>query len=225
MLAMVNTRKSAASHASQLSVISQSIPHPGSFRDILVDEDEIPLLTERPCKTQFADTSEGGVISSNPKSHPVASRHLSEFKQGAGHILKAAALQFCKMSLKLVKYKVATHLMQGLYFSPGLKILGYAWRTASCPRIVIQLFKDLTTKHVYTEDKFNLILVEEGQQNFKGVIQHLTYAFKSKETDSCLIVLCTANGLCFLGLSMGICSCILYLIRCTVVHNAHLQVL
>ena len=33
------------------------------------------------------------------------------------------------------------------------------------------------------------------------------------------------NVLCFLSLSRGTGSCILYLIRCTVVHNAHLQAL
>ena len=60
----VNTKRGASSHTSQLSNLSQGIPCPGSFKDILVDVGEIPLPTERPCKVWFVDAGEGDIISS-----------------------------------------------------------------------------------------------------------------------------------------------------------------
>ena len=52
---------------------------------------------------------------------------------------------------------------------------------------VLQLVKDFTTEHAHAEVKFYLSMMKEGQQNFEGLMQHLTYAFKYWETDSSLI--------------------------------------
>ena len=54
---MVNIRRGATSYVSKLSNLSQGIPYPSSFPDILVKGEEIPLPTERPCKVCFADAS------------------------------------------------------------------------------------------------------------------------------------------------------------------------
>ena len=52
---MVNTRRGAASHESQLPDLSQGIPHIGSFKDILAGEEEISLPIKRPCKVPFVE--------------------------------------------------------------------------------------------------------------------------------------------------------------------------
>ena len=49
----------AGLNTSLISDISQDIQHPGFFKDILVDEKEIPLHTKTPCKVKFADADEG----------------------------------------------------------------------------------------------------------------------------------------------------------------------
>ena len=62
MLETANTKFSAASHLSQTSDISCSIPHPRSFKDILTDEEEILCLL---CKAWFAIAGEGDKTSSH----------------------------------------------------------------------------------------------------------------------------------------------------------------
>ena len=54
----VNLKRRATSCTSLIFDISWGIPHPRSFKDILSDEEEIPLPTERPWKVWFADACE-----------------------------------------------------------------------------------------------------------------------------------------------------------------------
>ena len=47
----INTKGGAASHAFQMSNISQDIPHPRSFEDILADEEELLCLLKEPASS------------------------------------------------------------------------------------------------------------------------------------------------------------------------------
>ena len=74
----------------------------------------------------------------------------------------------------------AMQQMQGWYLSPGLRG-PLAVSDEAGP-----LVKDYCWGHS-CRSQIYLIIVEEGQKNFESLIQYLTYAFKSEETDSSLI--------------------------------------
>ena len=56
-----------ASCVSQIPYISQGIPHPRSFKDILADMKQIPPPTKRTYKVWFADACQGAIPVSAPK--------------------------------------------------------------------------------------------------------------------------------------------------------------
>ena len=52
---------------------------------------------------------------------------------------------------------------------------------------VMQLIKDFTSDHARLESEYYLGMYPEEKQSFQGLIDHLTTAFQSGDTENCLI--------------------------------------
>ena len=186
-----------------LSRISQNIPVAGRehFKDELAEE--ATWGSNHPCHVHFAGSEKGGFTSTPlksaarvgedytllPQQKQARQNLLSSTVSQPVHDMKLAACKFCKLhKLKINKLKGGYSAMANLIFQSWLKdVRVHVEDRNLIEREAMQLVKDFTAVRARDEVEFYMGMVMDEQQTFKGLIQHLKYAFQSGETTSELI--------------------------------------